>query len=114
MRLSESSLRTQGPIRCGDSFRQWVEGLFTSLRPGVMGPCVRRDDCGEVGCQIHRSLMIIPCHADASGDVVVARRKLQASAGGLLADGGAIELLPGRLVGRIAEAALCLEFGPSP
>jgi hypothetical protein len=31
--------------------------------------------------------MIIPCDADASGDVVIARREFQASAGGLLADG---------------------------
>src|SRR5713226_6869062 len=48
------------------------------------------------------------------GDVVIARRELQASAGGLLADGGAIELLPGRLVGRIGEAAFCLQIGAAP
>src|SRR5216683_5452059 len=39
-----SSLRTQGPIRRGLSFRQWSKGLSSLLMPGVMGPCVRRDD----------------------------------------------------------------------
>src|SRR6266478_6029110 len=42
--LYESSLRTQGPIRRGLSFRHWSKGLSSLLRPGVMGPCVRRDD----------------------------------------------------------------------
>src|SRR5712675_214514 len=42
--FNESSLRTQGPIRRGLSFRHWSRGLFSLLRPGVMGPCVRRDD----------------------------------------------------------------------
>src|SRR3954453_8696517 len=50
-------------------------------------------------------LVIITRHADATGDVVIARCELHASAGGLLADRGAIELLPGRLVGGIGEAA---------
>ena len=58
--------------------------------------------------------MIIPCPADASSDVVIARREFQARAGGLLAHGRAIELLPGRLVGRIGEAAFCLQFGAAP
>src|SRR5713101_387277 len=39
-----SSLRTQGPIRRGLSLRHSSRGLFSLLRPGVMGPCVRRDD----------------------------------------------------------------------
>src|SRR5216684_612767 len=42
--VNESSLRTQGPIRRGISFWRWSRGLFSLLRPGVMGPCVRRDD----------------------------------------------------------------------
>src|SRR6266436_7728055 len=42
--LYESSLRTQGPIRRGLSFRHWSKSLSSLLRPGVMGPCVRRDD----------------------------------------------------------------------
>ena len=41
---NESSLRTQGPIRRGLSLRHLSRGLFSLLRPGVMGPCVRRDD----------------------------------------------------------------------
>src|SRR5260370_23994394 len=42
--FNESSLRTQGPIRRGLSFLHWTRGLFSLLGPGVMGPCVRRDD----------------------------------------------------------------------
>src|ERR1700729_4256316 len=56
-------------------------------------------------------LMIIPGHADAAGDVVVASGEFHAGAGGLLADGRTIELLPWRLVGRVGEAALGFEFG---
>src|ERR1700688_2551310 len=56
-------------------------------------------------------LMIIPRRADAAGDVVIARCELHASAGGLLADGRAIELLPRRLVGRIGEAAPGFQLG---
>src|SRR5258705_9649851 len=41
---NRSSLRTQGPIRRGLSLRHSSRGLFSLLRPGVMGPCVRRDD----------------------------------------------------------------------
>ena len=52
-----------------------------------------------------RSLVIIPGHTDPARDVVVARGELHAGAGGLLADGRAIELLPRRLVGRVGEAA---------
>src|SRR6478735_9874502 len=55
--------------------------------------------------------MIIPRHTDLAGDVVIARRELHAGAGGLLADGGAIELLPRRLVGRVGEAAFRLQVG---
>src|SRR5260370_42700194 len=43
-RFNESSLRTQGPIPRGLSFRHRSRGLFSLLRPGAMGPCVRRDD----------------------------------------------------------------------
>jgi hypothetical protein len=42
--FNESSLRTQGPIRRGLSFLHGSRGLFSLLKPGVMGPCVRRDD----------------------------------------------------------------------
>jgi hypothetical protein len=58
--------------------------------------------------------MIIPRHANAAGDIVIARCELHACAGGLLADGRAIELLPRRLIGWIGEAALGLEFGAPP
>src|SRR6202171_5126866 len=44
LRINESSLRTQGPIPRGLSFRHWSKGLSSLLKPGVMGPCVRRDD----------------------------------------------------------------------
>ena len=55
--------------------------------------------------------MIIPRHADGAGDVVVARCEFEAGAGGLLADGDAIELLPRRLVFRIRKSALRFQFG---
>src|SRR6266850_5509393 len=55
--------------------------------------------------------MIVPRHADAAGNVLIARCKLHAGAGGLLADGRAIELLPRRLVRRVGEAALGLQLG---
>ena len=55
--------------------------------------------------------MIIPRHADGARDVLIARGDLHAGAGGLLADGGAIEFLPRRLVGRVGEAALVLQLG---
>src|ERR1700722_12652909 len=51
-------------------------------------------------------LMIIPRHSDPAGDVVVAGGGFHTGAGGLLADGGAIELLPRRLARRKGEAAL--------
>ena len=50
-------------------------------------------------------LMIIPRDADRAGDVLIARGEFHAGAGGLLADGRAIEFLPRRLVRRIFEAA---------
>src|SRR5690242_2953601 len=55
--------------------------------------------------------VIIPGHADLAGDVVVAGGELHAGAGGLLADGVAIDFLPRRLVRREAEAALRLQLG---
>src|SRR6201996_5557546 len=56
-------------------------------------------------------LVIIPGHADRARDVMIPRRELHAGAGRLLADGGAVELLPRRLVGRVGEAALGLQVG---
>src|ERR1700730_17074286 len=58
-----------------------------------------------------RLLMIVPRNADGPCDVVIAGCELHAGAGGLLADGRAIELLPRRLVGRVFEAAIGLELG---
>src|SRR4051794_38723636 len=58
--------------------------------------------------------MIIPRDADLAGNVVIARRELHAGAGGMLAHGRAIELLPWRLVGGVGEAALGLELGAAP
>src|SRR5271154_2931553 len=57
-------------------------------------------------------LMIVTRDADLACDVVVARRELHAGAGRLLSDRRAIEFLPRRLVGRVGEAALGLEFDP--
>jgi hypothetical protein len=45
--IQPSSLRTQGPIRRVLSFRQWSGRLSIQPTPGVMGPCVRRDDSRE-------------------------------------------------------------------
>src|SRR5579883_1004332 len=56
-------------------------------------------------------LMIIPGHADLAGDVVVARCEFHAGAGGVLADGRTIDLLPWRLARRIRESALRLQLG---
>src|ERR1700692_843736 len=58
--------------------------------------------------------MIMPRRADAAGDVVIAGGEFHAGAGGLLADGGAIEFLPRRLVGRVGEATLGFQFGAPP
>src|SRR6266849_6605454 len=57
------------------------------------------------------ALMVVSGHADLAGDIVIARGELHAGAGGLLADGRTIELLPRRLVGREGEAALGLQLG---
>src|SRR5215207_8546703 len=56
-------------------------------------------------------LMIIPRHADRARNIMIARCEFHAGAGSLLADGGAIELLPRCLVGRVGEAALVLQLG---
>src|ERR1700726_4773196 len=58
--------------------------------------------------------MIMPRRADAAGDVVIAGGEFHAGAGGLLADGGAIEFLPRRLVGRIGESALRFQLNAPP
>src|SRR5882757_2136083 len=58
-----------------------------------------------------RNLMIIPRDADLARNILIARRELHAGAGGLLADGRAIEFLPRRLVGRVFEPTIGLEIG---
>src|SRR3954454_21042021 len=55
--------------------------------------------------------VIIPRDADLAGDVLIARGELHAGAGGLLADGRTIELLPRRLVGRVGKTAFGLQLG---
>src|SRR3984957_7668487 len=62
-------------------------------------------DCFALLAMTGSVLVIIPRDAAFAGDVVVARGKLHAGAGGLLADGRAIDFLPRRLVCRIGEAA---------
>jgi hypothetical protein len=43
--LSASSLRTQGPILCGEiDGKRCMLLFFQQCRPVVMGPCFRRDD----------------------------------------------------------------------
>src|SRR5271169_4281200 len=68
-------------------------------------------DCRIKSGNDDQILMIVPRDTDQAGDVVVAGGELHACAGGLLADGGAIELLPWRLVGGVGEAALGFELG---
>src|SRR5947208_1985923 len=58
--------------------------------------------------------MIIPRDADPAGNVVIAGGELHAGAGGMLADSGAVELLPGCLVGGMGKAALRLQFRAPP
>src|SRR5579864_7483751 len=58
-----------------------------------------------------RSLVIISGHPDFACDVVVARGEFHTGAGGLLADGRAVDFLPWRLARRIGEAAFGLQFG---
>src|SRR5438132_1368734 len=60
---------------------------------------------------VRKSSVIIPRDADRAGDVLIARGEFHAGAGGLLADGRAIQFLPRRLVSRILEPALVLQFG---
>src|SRR5258707_13029436 len=55
--------------------------------------------------------MIIPCDTDLAGDVVITRGEFHAGAGGLLANGRAVELLPRRLVRREFETSIRLEIG---
>ena len=78
------------------------QSMFPMRRHGL--PSLRSRNDG--GC-----LVIIPRHADRAGDVLIARGEFHAGAGGLLADGRAIEFLPRRLVGRVGEAALGLQLG---
>src|SRR6185437_9237614 len=56
-------------------------------------------------------LVIVSRHADLTRNVVIPRRELHAGTGGVLADGGTVELLPRRLVGRVREASLGLQIG---
>src|SRR4051812_30575912 len=71
------------------------------------GPAPSGASRNDGGC----SSMIIPRHADGAGDVAVARCQFETGAGGLLADGVAVELLPRRLVFRIRKSAHGLEVG---
>src|SRR5580698_9198142 len=67
-------------------------------------------DCFALLAMTGSVLVIIPGDADFAGDVVVARSKLHAGAGGLLADRRAIDFLPRRLVCRIGKAAFGLQL----
>src|SRR3954452_10751479 len=58
-----------------------------------------------------RLLMIVPGHADLAGDVLIAGGEFHAGAGGMLADGRAIQLLPGCLVSGVRKAALGFQLG---
>src|SRR5215469_5604707 len=73
----------------------------------LASPGKRCTASGTRGC----SSMIIPRHPNLARDVVVAGCKLHACAGGLLADGLPVKLLPRRLVGGVGEAALGVELG---
>src|SRR6267378_1670327 len=63
--FNESSLRTQGPIRRGLSFLHWSRGLLSLLRPGVMGPCVRRDDPPRDCAKPRHRLKLVICDSPA-------------------------------------------------
>src|SRR5882762_11562545 len=63
--FNESSLRTQGPIRRGLSFLHWSRGLLSLLRPGVMGPCVRRDDPPRDCAMPRHRLKLVICDSPA-------------------------------------------------
>src|SRR5258707_8756187 len=71
---NRSSLRTQGPIRRGLSLRHSSRGLFSLLRPGVMGPCVRRDDVLRSVLLATALLAALPAAASAQvrNDVIAA------------------------------------------
>src|SRR3954447_26242805 len=58
-----------------------------------------------------RMLMIVPGNADLAGDVLIAGGEFHAGAGGMLADGRAIQLLPGCLVSGVRKAALGFQLG---
>ena len=55
--------------------------------------------------------MIVPRNTDLAGDVLIARRQFQAGASSVLADGGAVKLLPRRLMVREWETAFGLQLG---
>src|SRR5258705_6234995 len=85
--LSRSSLRTQGPQRerkrssrrRGLSLRHSSRGLFSLLRPGVMGPCVRRDDVLRSVLLATALLAALPAAASAQArDNVIAAPVLRA------------------------------------
>src|SRR6185436_12023533 len=78
------------------------EASILAKRRGGLFRCARNDG---------NQLVIIPRHADRACNILIARGELHAGAGGLLADGRAIDLLPRRLVGRVGEAALGLQLG---
>src|SRR5882762_538935 len=72
--FNESSLRTQGPQRerklrssrrRGLSFLHWSRGLLSLLRPGVMGPCVRRDDPPRDCAKPRHRLKLVICDSPA-------------------------------------------------
>ena len=58
--------------------------------------------------------MIVPWHAIGLGDLLVFDRGLQDHALGELLDHAALDLLPGRLAGRIGVAAAGGEIGSTP
>src|SRR5581483_7517351 len=72
------------------------------LRDAGLLRCARNDEL---------CLVIISRHAERAGDVVVARGKLHAGAGRMLADSRAIDFLPGRLALRMGEATFGLQIG---
>src|SRR6516164_244390 len=70
---------------------------------GLLRPFAPRNEGG-------RGSVVIPRDADRMGDVVIAGGQLHAGAGCMLADRLAVELLPGRLVGRVGVTALGLQL----
>src|SRR4051812_2699071 len=96
--VSLSSLRGAKRRSNPDYFRGRISGLLRFAR-------------NDGGYLLSVWLVIIPRHADRARNVLIARGEFHAGAGGLLADGRAIELLPRGLVGRVGEAALVLQLG---